>query len=157
MFWPKVSWPIGLGVRHPLQFHDQILIFPFFCRTIALLFVFGRPLWREDGSAICSALCQWSESRRTHNHTLLSHPTTEFPFCCLLRLAGITVEVFYPLWREDGSVICSAICQWSESRRTHNHTWLSHLRLLGSLSVTSYDSQGLRWKYSTLSDQRTGL
>jgi hypothetical protein len=24
---------------------------------------------------------------------------------------------------------------------------LSHLRLLGSLSVASYDSQGLRWKY----------
>jgi hypothetical protein len=40
-----------------------------------------------------------------------------------------------PLWRDYGSVICSAICQWSESRRTHNHTLLSHLRLLGSLSV----------------------
>jgi hypothetical protein len=52
------------------------------------------------------------------------------------------------LWREDGSVICSAICQWSESRSTHNQTLLSHLRLLGSLSVASYDSQGLRWKYS---------
>jgi hypothetical protein len=74
-----------------------------------------------------------------------------------LRLAGITVEVFYSLWREDGSVVCSAICQWSESRRTHNHTLLSHLRLLGSLSVASYDSQGWRWKYSTLSDERTGL
>jgi hypothetical protein len=53
-----------------------------------------------------------------------------------------------PLWREDGSVICSAICQWSESRRTHTHTLLSHLRLLASLSVASYDSQGWRWKYS---------
>jgi hypothetical protein len=42
----------------------------------------------------------------------------------------------------------SAICQCSESRRTHNHTLLSHLRLLGSLPVASYDSQGLRWKYS---------
>jgi hypothetical protein len=48
----------------------------------------------------------------------------------------------------DGSVMCSAICQWLESRRTHNHTLLSHLRLLGSLLVASYDSQGLRWKYS---------
>jgi hypothetical protein len=47
-----------------------------------------------------------------------------------------------PLWGEDGSVICSAICQWSESRRTHNHTLLSHLRLLGSISAASYDSQG---------------
>jgi hypothetical protein len=53
-----------------------------------------------------------------------------------------------PLWREDGSVICTAICLWSGSRKTHNHSLLSHLRLLGSLSVASYDLQGLRWKYS---------
>jgi hypothetical protein len=33
----------------------------------------GRPLWRENGSAICSEIIQCSESRRTHNHTLLSH------------------------------------------------------------------------------------
>jgi hypothetical protein len=44
-----------------------------FCRKIALLLVLGRPLWREDGSVICSTICQWSELRRTHNHTLLSH------------------------------------------------------------------------------------
>jgi hypothetical protein len=33
----------------------------------------GRPLWREEGSAVCSVIIQWSESRRTRNHTLLSH------------------------------------------------------------------------------------
>jgi hypothetical protein len=33
------------------------------------------------------------------------------------------------------------ITYWSESRRTHNHILLSHLRL-GSLLVASYDSQG---------------
>jgi hypothetical protein len=32
----------------------------------------GAPWW-EDGSAICSAITQWPEWRRTHNHTLLSH------------------------------------------------------------------------------------
>jgi hypothetical protein len=95
MLWPTDSRPISLGVGHRFETHDEILLFPFFCRTIALLFVLGRPLWRED----------WS-------------------------------------------VICSAICQWSESRRTHNQTLLSYLRLLGSLSVASYDSQGLRWKSS---------
>jgi hypothetical protein len=36
----------------------------------------------------------------------------------------------------------------TRGRRTRNHTLLSPLRLLGSLSVASYDSQGLRWKYS---------
>jgi hypothetical protein len=33
----------------------------------------GRPLWRENGSAICGVINQWSESFRIRNHTLLSH------------------------------------------------------------------------------------
>jgi hypothetical protein len=73
----------------------------------------GRPLWREDGSAICRAITQWSESLRTRNQTLLSHlrlpqpggpgsriyipqeqggpvipPGTGFPLRRLLRLAS---------------------------------------------------------------------
>jgi hypothetical protein len=50
----------------------------FLCRTIALLL--GRPLWREDWSVICSVICQWSESRRTHKHTFLSHLRLLGPF-----------------------------------------------------------------------------
>jgi hypothetical protein len=41
--------PLGLMARY--------IFFPFFCRTIAVLFVLGRPLWRENGSVICSAIC----------------------------------------------------------------------------------------------------
>jgi hypothetical protein len=73
-----------------------------------------RPLWREDGSAVCSAITQWSETRRNRNHTLPSHlrlpqpggsdfriyipqeqdgpvipPGTEFPFRRLLRLTAL--------------------------------------------------------------------
>jgi hypothetical protein len=33
----------------------------------------GRPLWRDDGSGVCNAVTQWSESHRTRNHVLLSH------------------------------------------------------------------------------------
>jgi hypothetical protein len=77
--WPTVSRPIRLGFGHPFGSHGQILLFPFFCRKIALLFVSGRLLWREDGSLICSAICQWPESRTTHKHTLLSH-LRQFPF-----------------------------------------------------------------------------
>jgi hypothetical protein len=91
----SVSQSVSLGIEHPCGTCDQRLLFSFFCRTIPLLFVLGHLLWREDGSVMCSTICQWSESRRTHNHKLLSH-----------------------------------------------------LRLLGSLSVASYDSQGLQWKYS---------
>jgi hypothetical protein len=35
----------------------------------------------------------------------------------------------HPLWRQDGSVICSAITHWLELRRSHKHILLSHLRL----------------------------
>jgi hypothetical protein len=61
----------------------------------------------------------------------------------------------YSLWWEDGSVICIAVNLWPRSLRTHNHTLLSYSRLaqlyprtLGSVSVASYNSQRLRWKYS---------
>jgi hypothetical protein len=46
--------------------------------------------------------------------------------CC--EICGLT-SVRRLLWREDESAICSVITQRSESRRTRNHTLLSHLRL----------------------------
>jgi hypothetical protein len=94
---------------------DQILL-PFGrlrsenCSTVSV----ESPLWLEGGSAVCSAITQWSESRRTCNHAILSHqrlpqpggpgsgiyipqeqggpvipPETEFPLRSLLRLAGL--------------------------------------------------------------------
>jgi hypothetical protein len=75
-------------------------------------------------------------------------PWPDFPFSFLMSEDCFSLLLGRPLWREDGSAICSAICQWSESRRTRNNALLSHLRLLGSLSVASYDSQRLRRKYS---------
>jgi hypothetical protein len=52
------------------------------------------------------------------------------------------------LWRQDVSVICSAICQWSESPRTRNHILLSHLRLIRFPFRHLLRLAGLRWKYS---------
>jgi hypothetical protein len=72
-----------------------------------------RPLWREDGSAVCSAITQWSESLRTRNHTLLSH----------LRL---------PQPGGPGSLFISP----------RNRMYQLYPRALGSLYVVSYDSQG---------------
>jgi hypothetical protein len=43
--------------------------------------------------------------------------------------------------------VCNVYCNLSMVRVAED-SLLSHLRLLGSLSVASYDSQGLRWKYS---------
>jgi hypothetical protein len=75
MSWCYDQRPVGLPYwcRHSFGAYDQILLFSFFYRKIALLFVLGRPLWRENGPVICSAICQWSESWRTHNYILLSH------------------------------------------------------------------------------------
>jgi hypothetical protein len=89
------------------------------CRNVAVwicgLVSMGRPLWQEDGTAICIVITQWSESLRTRNHTLLSHlrlsqpaiyipheqggpvipPGTELvPFTSSLRTRRATVEVF---------------------------------------------------------------
>jgi hypothetical protein len=80
--------------------------------------------------------------------TPLGHMTRFFFFISFAGQFSLLFDLGRPLWRENRSIICSAICQWSESWRTRNHALLSPLRLLGSLSVASYDSQGLRWKYS---------
>jgi hypothetical protein len=72
-------------------------------------------------------------------------------------LLFLDTKVGRPLWREDGSVICIAVNLWSRSLRTRNHTLLSYPRLahfytwtLGSLSVTTYDSQVYGWGILTL-------
>jgi hypothetical protein len=84
------------------------------CQKFAVLFLWSALTDEERGSAICSVITQWSESRRTRNHTLLSHlrlpqpggsgshiyipqgtgwPSYTsgigLPLCCLLRLAWL--------------------------------------------------------------------
>jgi hypothetical protein len=79
------SQSVCLGIEHPCGTCDQIL------RLVGMLLseicghVFvGRPVWREDGSAICSVITQWSESRKTRNFTVSSEtpPTwrARFPY-----------------------------------------------------------------------------
>jgi hypothetical protein len=65
---------VFLGIEHPCGTCDQILLpvrvlLSQICRLISV----RRPVWREDMSAICSVITQWSESRKTRNHTLLAH------------------------------------------------------------------------------------
>jgi hypothetical protein len=99
----------------------------------------GRPLWREDGSAICSVITQWSESIRTRNHTLLpllrlpqpggsgsriyipqeqNSPViprgTGFPLRRLLRLAGLRRRYSNPspTWRARFPYLCPPGTGW---------------------------------------------
>jgi hypothetical protein len=183
----SLSQSVCLGIEHPCETCDQILLpVGMLVSEISGLVSVGRRLWREDGSAVCSAITQWSESLRTRNHTLLSHlrllqpgwpgsriyiPQEQsglvippgprwsevrllydwrsvsqsvclgiehacgscdqilLPVGMLLSEISGLVSVGRPLWREDGSAICSAVTHWSESSRIRNHTLLSHLRL----------------------------
>jgi hypothetical protein len=95
---------------------DQILlpVWRLLSESCCLVHV-GLLLWREDGSAVCSVITQWFESRRTRTRILLSHqvrltqpggpgphiyntqrqggtiipPATGFPLRHLLRLARL--------------------------------------------------------------------
>jgi hypothetical protein len=61
------------GIEHPCGTCDQIFLpVTSLLSEICGLVSVGRPLWREEGSAICSVMAQWSKSRRNRNHTLLS-------------------------------------------------------------------------------------
>jgi hypothetical protein len=67
-----VSRSICLGIKHPCRTCDQILLpvrmlLSEICSRVSV----GRPLWQEDGSAVCSVMTQWSESRRIRNHLRL--------------------------------------------------------------------------------------
>jgi hypothetical protein len=119
---------VCLGIEHSCGTCDQIL-FPvgMLLSEICCLVSMGRPPWLEDESAICSVITQWSESLRTHNHTLLSHlrlpqpggpgshiyipqeqgspviPVgTGFPLRRLLRLAGLWWRYYENGWRFSG-------------------------------------------------------
>jgi hypothetical protein len=59
ILWPTIRLPVRLGVRHSNGTRDQF--FPFYLWLFLDSYGFvdaGRPLWRENGSVICSAMTQ---------------------------------------------------------------------------------------------------
>jgi hypothetical protein len=108
-YFTTVSQSVCLGIEYPCGTCGQIL-FPvgMLLSEICGLVSVARPLWREDGSPICSVITQWSESRRTRNHTLLSHlrpPTwrARFPYSCppRHRVAQLTENMAVGISRAD--------------------------------------------------------
>jgi hypothetical protein len=96
--WWSVGQSVCLGIEHPCGTCDQILLpVGMLLSEICDLVSAGRPLWREDRSVICSVITQWSESRRTRNHTLLSHLRLPQP--------GGPVSHIYIPQEQGGSVI----------------------------------------------------
>jgi hypothetical protein len=70
----SVSQSKCLGIEHTCGNYDKLLLpARILLSAICGLVSAGRPLWREDVSAICSVTTQWPESRSSCNHTSLSH------------------------------------------------------------------------------------
>jgi hypothetical protein len=108
---PMVSWPVRLGVEPPLVPITSFLLTLF--DTLFLLLV-RRPLRRDAGFVIFSAITHWLKSRRTHNHIFfLSHLRLTQP-------GGPGSRICIP--QEQGGPVISPDT--------------------GSLFVVSYDSQG---------------
>jgi hypothetical protein len=130
-------------------------------RKVIALFC-GRLCYRWHRS------CSWSSSdgqstSSSWNRAPLWGPWPDFTFFFFFRLT-ITLMFFPgpPLWIEDGSLSYTAIADWSG----HWGPITIHYRLIWDcvpFFVSSYYSQGLRWKYSNppshgaLSEYRTGL
>jgi hypothetical protein len=83
------SQSVCLTIEYPSGICNQIL-FPvgMLLSEICGLVSVGCPLWRQDGSAVCSVITQWSESLRTRYHTLLSHLRLPQPGGPVLSLLG---------------------------------------------------------------------
>jgi hypothetical protein len=91
---PTVSRPVRLGVGPPFRVHGQIL--NVLWSDNFLLLRVGLPLWRENGSVVCSSITPWLESCRTDNHILLSHLR-------LLQPGGPSPRIYIP--KERGSLL----------------------------------------------------
>jgi hypothetical protein len=125
---PTVSRPVCPGVRHPSETRDQFFsLLEISYRQLRLCYFVVPSLMR---GRVCNLLEQLilglaravtpgSECHRTHGHILLSH----------LRLPNLEDQV--PVFISP-----------------RNRVAQLYPRALGSLFVVSYDSQGLRWRYS---------
>jgi hypothetical protein len=85
-------------------------------------------------------------TRSSWYRALLWGPWRDF----ILILSLVTIALLFSSCRATSltrGLVCNLQCRLVRSLRTNSHTLPSHLRLC-SLFVASYDSQGLRWRYS---------
>jgi hypothetical protein len=106
-------------------------------------------------SLLVPRIWNWSSScgrQSTSSSGYRGSPWGPWPDFILLFFFRLTITLFF-FWRRPltRKRVCSLQCNHSLVRllTPNNHTLPSHLRLC-SLSVASYDSQGLWWKYSNL-------
>jgi hypothetical protein len=125
------SQSVCLGIEYPCGTCDQILLpVGMLLSEIFCLVSIGRPLWREDGSAVCSVITQWSESLRTRNHILLSHLRLPQP-------GGPGSRIYIPPGTGRPSYTPEHWVCLAKNRVAHLYP-----QALGSFFVASYYSQG---------------
>jgi hypothetical protein len=110
----SVIHTVCLGIEHPYETCDQIL-FPvgMLLSEIYGLVSVGRPLWREDGSAICSVITHWSESRRTRNRSR-SQVTTDGHSVSMSRYrahSGTCDQILLSVWSLFSERCCPFLCR----------------------------------------------
>jgi hypothetical protein len=91
MLWPTVSRPVCLGIKHPSGAYDQIFITVGqfrVCWCGAISMTRGRVCRLKLLLALASTVIFGSQFLGARDHILLSQ-VWDFPFCRLLRLAGL--------------------------------------------------------------------
>jgi hypothetical protein len=120
--------PVSLGVRHPSGTRDQFFfLLEIFFRQLRIYYYIAPSL--ETGR-VCNLLyCFWALPEQSLLGRSPAEPTAIF-YCLIWDSPNLEgqVPVFISPQEQGGPVIP---------------------RALGSLFVASYDSQGLRWRYST--------
>jgi hypothetical protein len=115
-----VSQSVCLGVEPTLAFVARYYVLSEgFC-----LVSMECSLWWEDGSAICSAITERAELRRTRNDTLLSHLRLPLPGGSASLSSPLTTrttmeEVFYPASTHPGMTFLTS--ERSPLRKCSHH------------------------------------